>query len=80
MNQGDNHTPVSGDEFGQYFLSFTSGPITRLKAKLFQEALNGLIQKNWADSKIMKTNMGPSDNHGLVYIIQAIEGVYHTKT
>ena len=53
MIQGDDHTPVSGAEFGQDFLSFSSGPITRVKAKLFQEALNGLIQKNWVDSKIV---------------------------
>jgi hypothetical protein len=77
-NQGADHTPVSGDEFGQDFLSFSGGPI--LKAKLFKEALNGLIQEFWADSKIVKTKMGPSDNQDLVYIIKAIEGVYHTKT
>jgi hypothetical protein len=31
VNQGDDHTPVSRDEFEQDFLSFASGPITRLK-------------------------------------------------
>jgi hypothetical protein len=46
VNQGVDHTPVSGDEFGQEFLSFSCGPITRLTAKLLQEALNGLIQEN----------------------------------
>ena len=71
---------MSGDEFGQDFLSFASGPIARLKAKLFQEAVNGLIQENWTDSKIVRTKMGPCDNRDLVYIIKAIEGVYHTKT
>ena len=39
------------DKFAQYTLSLPSGPITRLKAKRFKEALNGLIQENWADSK-----------------------------
>jgi hypothetical protein len=78
--QGDDHTPVSGAEFGQDFLSFSSGPITRVKAKLFQEALNGLIQKNWVDSKIVKANVGPSVNQGLVHIFRAIKGVYHLKT
>jgi hypothetical protein len=43
VNQGADHTPVSGKEFGQDFLSFASGPITILKAKLFQEELSGLI-------------------------------------
>ena len=57
---------MSGDEFGQDFLSFSSGLITRLKAKLFEEALNGLIQENWVDSKIVKTMMGPSDNQSLL--------------
>ena len=71
---------MSGDEFGQDFLSFSSGLITRLKAKLFEEALNGLIQENWVDSKIVKTMMGPSDNQSLLYIIKVIEWVYHTKT
>ena len=46
MNQGVDHTPVSGDEFGQEFLSFSCGPFTRPTAKLLQEALNGLIQEN----------------------------------
>ena len=44
------------------FCNFASGPITRLKARLFQEALNGVIQDNWADSKVVKTKMGPCDN------------------
>ena len=61
-------------------MSFLSGPITRLKDKLFQEALNDLIQENWVDSKIVKTKMGPSDNQDLVYINKAIDGVYPTKT
>ena len=71
MNQGADHTPMSGDEFGQDFLSFSSGPITRLKAKLFQEALNCLIQENWVDTKIVKTKMSPSYNQDLVYIIKS---------
>jgi hypothetical protein len=58
-NQGAghaNHTRGNGAEFAQDPLSLPSGPITRLRAKHFKEALNGLIQENWADSK--KTKMG----------------------
>jgi hypothetical protein len=43
-------------------LLLSSGPITRLRAKRFKEALNGLIQENWADSK--KTNMSSNNNQG----------------
>jgi hypothetical protein len=52
-------------------LSLPSGPITRLRDKRFKEALNGLIQENWADSK--KTKMGSNNNQGLVHVIKAIE-------
>jgi hypothetical protein len=51
-----NHTYGNGVEFAQDPLSLPSGPITRLRAKRFKEALNGLIQENEADSK--KTKMG----------------------
>jgi hypothetical protein len=44
---------TSGAEFGQDPLSLPSGPITRLRAKRFKEALNGLIQENGADSKMI---------------------------
>jgi hypothetical protein len=52
-------------------LSLPSGPITRHRAKRFKEALNGLIQENWADSK--KTKMGSNNNQGLIHVIKAIE-------
>ena len=58
-------------KFAQDPLSLPSGPITRLRAKHFKEALNGLIQEIWADSK--KTKMGLNNNQGLVHIIKAIE-------
>jgi hypothetical protein len=48
-NQGAghaNHTRGNGAEFPQDPLSLPSGPITRLRAKRFKEALNGLIQKS----------------------------------
>ena len=57
-NQGAgqvDHTLGNGAEYAQDPLSLQSGPITRLRAKCFKEALNRLIQENWADSK--KTKM-----------------------
>ena len=66
-----DHTLADGDEFLQDPLSLSIGPITRLRAKRFKEALNGLIQEIWADSK--KTKMGSNANQGLVHIIKAIE-------
>ena len=36
-----DHTSGNGAEFAQDPLSFPSGPITRLRAKRFKEALNG---------------------------------------
>jgi hypothetical protein len=65
-----NHTHGNGAEFGQDPLSLPSGPITRLRAKRFKEALNGLIQENGADSK--KTKMGSNNNQGLVHVIKAV--------
>jgi hypothetical protein len=65
-----NHTHGNGAEFAQDPLSLPSCPITRLRAKRFKEALNGLIQENWADSK--KTKMGSNNNQGLVHVIKAV--------
>jgi hypothetical protein len=73
-NQGAgqvDHTLGNGAEYAQDPLSLPSGPITRLRAKHFKEALNGLIQENWVDSK--KTKMGSNNNQGLVHVIKAIE-------
>jgi len=66
-----NHTRGNEAEVAQDPLSLPSGPITRLRARHFKEALNGLIQENWADSK--KTNMGSNNNQGLVHVIKTIE-------
>ena len=66
-----DHTLGNEAEFAQDPLSLPSGPLTRLTAKHFKEALNGLIQKIWVDSK--KTKMGSNNNQGLVHIIKAIE-------
>jgi hypothetical protein len=73
-NQGAghaDHTRGNGVEVAQDHLSLPSGPITRLRVKRFKEALNGLIQKNWTDSK--KIKMGSNNNQGLVHVIKAIE-------
>ena len=66
-----DHTSGNGAEFAQDPLSFSSGPITRLRAKRFKEELNGLVQEIWADSR--KTKMGSNNNQGLVHVIKAIE-------
>ena len=66
-----DHTSGNGAEFAQDPLSFFSGPITRLRAKRLKEALNGLVQEIWADSR--KTKMGSNNNQGLVHVIKAIE-------
>ena len=73
-HQGAGHadyTSGNGAELAQDPLSFSNGPITRLRAKLFKEALNELVQENWVGSK--KTKMGSNNNHGLVHVIKAIE-------
>jgi len=49
------------------------GPITRARAKRFKEALNGMIQDTWADSKLLKSKMSPREDPGLINIIKAIE-------
>jgi hypothetical protein len=72
-NQGAghaNHARGNEAEVVQDPLSLPSGPITRLRAKRFKEALNGLIQENGADSK--KTKMGSNNNQGLVHVIKAV--------
>jgi hypothetical protein len=66
-----DHKHGNGAEVAQDPLSLPSGPITRLRTKRFKEALNGLIQENWANSK--KTKMGSNNNQGLVHVIKAIE-------
>ena len=79
--RGADHTHGSGDKFVQDPLSLSSGPITRLRAKHFKEALIGVIQEKWADSEKMETKMGPNDNQGLFHVIKAIWGAnYHEKT
>jgi hypothetical protein len=75
-NQGAghaNHARGNEVEVTQDPLSLPSGPITRLRAKRFKEALNRLIEENGANSK--KTKMGSNNNQGLVHVIKAIDEV-----
>jgi len=70
-NQGAGHTHGNEAKFAQDPLSLPSGPITRIRAKRFKEALNGLIQENWANSK--KAKMNSNNNQGLVHVIKTTE-------
>ena len=50
------------------------GPITRVRSKKIKEALNGLIQEIWADSKTGHSKLGPKEDEGLINLIQATNG------
>jgi hypothetical protein len=41
-------------------------PITRARSKKIKEALNGLIQEIWGDSKIRHSKLGPKEDEGVV--------------
>ena len=49
-------------------------PITKARSKKIKEALNGLIQKIWADSNAGRSKLGPKEDEGVINLIQAIEG------
>ena len=51
------------------------GPITRARSKKIKEALNGLIQEIWADSKTGHSKLGPKKDEGIINLIQAIDRV-----
>ena len=51
------------------------GPITRVRSKKIKEALNGLIQEIWADSKTGHSKLGPKEDEGVINLIQATDGV-----
>ena len=38
------------------------GPITRARSKKIKEALNGLIQEIWIDSKMRHSKIGPKED------------------
>ena len=50
------------------------GPITKARSKRIKEALNGLIQKIWADSNAGHSKLGLKEDEGVINLIQAIEG------
>uniref|UniRef100_A0A2N9F1F1 RNA-directed DNA polymerase n=1 Tax=Fagus sylvatica TaxID=28930 RepID=A0A2N9F1F1_FAGSY len=50
------------------------GPITRARSKKIKEALNGLIQEIWADSKTGHSKLGPKEDEGVINLIQATDG------
>uniref|UniRef100_A0A2N9HQK0 Integrase catalytic domain-containing protein n=1 Tax=Fagus sylvatica TaxID=28930 RepID=A0A2N9HQK0_FAGSY len=51
------------------------GPITRVRSKKIKEALNGLIQEIWADSKTGHSKLGPKEDEGVINLIQTTDGV-----
>ena len=50
-------------------------PITRARAraKRFKEALNGLIQDTWVDSKLLKSKISPHEDQALINVIKAMD-------
>ena len=46
------------------------GPITRGRSKKIKEALNGLIQEIWANSKTGHSKLGPKEDEGVINLIQ----------
>jgi hypothetical protein len=48
------------------------GPITRVRSKKIKEALNGLIQEIWGDSKTGHSKLGPREDEGVLNLIQAM--------
>jgi len=49
------------------------GPITRTRSKK-KEALSGLIQEIWGDSKMGHFKLGLKEDEGVLNLIQAIDG------
>jgi hypothetical protein len=49
--------------------------ITRARSKNIKEALNGLIQEIWADSKMGHSKLGPKEDEDVINLIQTTDGV-----
>jgi hypothetical protein len=49
------------------------GPITKSRSKKIKDALNGLIQEIWENSKTGHSKLGPKED-GVINLIQAIDG------
>ena len=50
-------------------------PSTKARSKKIKEALNGLIQEIWVDSKMGHSKLGPKEDEGVINLIQAINRV-----
>ena len=48
-------------------------PTIRAKFKKIKEALNGLIQEIWDDSKTRHSMLGPKEDEGVINLIQVID-------
>ena len=55
-------------------LHVSVGPITRVRSKMINEALSGLIQEIWASSKTRHSMFGPKEDEDVINLIQAIDG------
>ena len=44
-------------------------PITRVRSKKIKEALNGLIQKIWVESKTGHSKVSPTEDEGAINLI-----------
>jgi hypothetical protein len=53
-------------------LHVPAGPITRARFKKIKEALNGLVQEIWGDSKIGHSKLGPKEDEGVINLIQLL--------
>ena len=49
------------------------GPTIRARFKKIKEALNGLIQEIWDDSKTRHSKLGPKKDEGVINLIQVID-------
>ena len=63
----NQQTPLKGP------LHVPVGPITKAKSKKMKEALNGLIQEIWDDSKMRHSKLGSKEDEGVINIIQVID-------
>ena len=49
------------------------GLIIRARSKKIKEALNGLIQEIWDDSKMRHSKLGPKEDESVINLIQVID-------
>ncbi|GKV47177.1 hypothetical protein SLEP1_g54096 [Rubroshorea leprosula] len=63
-NQDDPTCTTSRDP-----LHILGGPVTRVRARKMQEALNGLIEQIWVDNNMQQVNQTLDDYQGMINII-----------